>query len=157
MKNILKFKKSILSGLKLLLVVALVSIFISSWTTSYDQALFSGKGNYVVVLSYLAIFVTFSVVYGGFKIGVSRLYDVVYSLALSLVFTNFFIYLELSLIARLMLSPVPILICTVIQFLIILVGACAINSAYFKLYSPRKIIAIKDAAVGREAIIKKMS
>ena len=157
MKNILKFKKSILTGLKLLLVVALVSIFISSWTTSYDQALFSGKGNYVVVLSYLAIFVTFSVVYGGFKIGVSRLYDVVYSLALSLVFTNFFIYLELSLIARIMLSPVPILICTVIQFLIILVGAYAINSTYFKLYSPRKIIAIKDAAVGREAIIKKMS
>ena len=157
MKNILKFKKSIISGLKLLLIVALVSIFISAWTTSYDNALFSGKGNYVVILSYVAIFVTFAVVYGGFKIGLARLYDVVYSLALSLVFTNFFIYLELSLIARLMLSPIPIIICMIVQFAVTFIGAYAINSVYFKLYSPRKIIAIKDGTVGREAIIKKMS
>ena len=157
MNNILKFKKSIVAGIKFLLVVSLVATFIAAWTTSYDQALFSGKGNYVVVLSYAAIFITFAVVYGGFKIGVSRLYDVVYSLALSLVFTNFFIYLELSLIARLMLSPIPILICTVIQFVVIFVGAYAINGVYFKLNSPRKIIAVKDATVGREAVIKKMS
>ncbi len=157
MSNILKFRKSILAGLKILLVTALVSGFISVWTTSYDKALFSGRGNYVVILSYLAIFVTFAVVYGGFKIGVSRLYDVVYSLALSMVLTNFFIYLELSLIARIMLSVIPILICTAIQLVIIFIGAYAINSVYFKLYSPRKIIAIKDVNMGRDAIIKKMS
>lgn len=157
MKNLLKFKKSIIAGLKLLLVVAIVSIFVFSWSTSYDQALFPGKGNYVVVLSYLAIFTTFAVIYGGFKIGVSRLYDVVYSLGLSLVFTNFFIYLELSLIARLMLSPVPILICTAIQFFIVLIGAYSINTVYFKLNKPKKIIAIKDASTKRETIIKKMS
>ncbi len=157
MKNLIKFRKSILAIQKILLIVALICTFISFWTTSYDNALFSSKGNYVVVLSYFAIFMAFTLVYGGLKIGVSRLYDVIYSLALSLVITNFFIYLELSLIARLMLSPIPILICTVIQFVIVLFGAYAIDTVYFKLHSPRKIIAIKDATVGREAIIKKMS
>lgn len=157
MNSIIKFKKSIIALQKILLVIALVCSFIFIWTTSYDQALFEKKGNYVVLLSYLAIFITFGVVYGGFKFGIARLYDVIYSLTLSLAFTNFFIYLELSLIARAMLSPIPILVCLVVQFLLVCLGSYAIDTTYFKLNSPRKIIAIKDATVGREAVIKKMS
>ncbi len=157
MNILLKFRRSIIAFQKLLMVITLTCVFIFSWQSSYDKALFSGKGNYLVVLSYLVMFISFSVVYGGFRIGKARLNDVIYSLILSTVFTNFLMYIELSLIARLLLSPIPTFIYTIIQAIIIVISAYAINSIYFKLFSARQILAIKGGNAARDIIIEKMS
>ncbi len=157
MKYLIKFRKSVIAFQKLLLVVAVTSVFIAYWQQSYNMALYSGKGNYVVVLSYLIMFFAFSIVYGGFKIGIQRLNNVAYSLVLSTIITNFLMYLELSLISRTMLPIIPSIIYTLIQITIVIIMATCMNAVYYKLYNPRKIIAVVDPNNKRSVIIKKMN
>lgn len=151
-----KFRKSIMLFVKIMIFFAVTFVFVGNWQTNYEAARFSNLGNYVVVFSYLVIFLIFNQLYGGLKIGTVRLHEVIYSCTLSTVFTNFIMYLELSLIARFLLNPVPILITTVIQFIIIYFGCSAANTIYYSLYKARHILAISDTSVDKTHIIQKM-
>ncbi|MBQ0111481.1 MAG: exopolysaccharide biosynthesis polyprenyl glycosylphosphotransferase [Oscillospiraceae bacterium] len=156
MKYLLKFRKSFIALQKVLLIAAMTCIFIASWQTSYQSALFSDKGNYLVVLSYLFLIILFANIYGGFKIGVKRLNDVVYSLCLSTIFTNFIMYIELCLIARMILPFIPTIIYTIIQCIIVAIGCYCTNTMYYRIFTPHKIVAIKNPDSPRNDIIDKM-
>ena len=119
MKNFIKFRKTVMLSIKILLVAAITLGFIETWNSSYVDTLFSKNGNYVVIFSYVLIFVTFSSLYGAFNIGVSRLHETIYSFSLAVVFTNFVMYLELSLIARELVAVPPMLVGIVYQIIVI--------------------------------------
>ncbi len=156
--NILtKFRKSIMFIFKITIVLAMTFVFIGCWQDNYQTALFSSKGNYVVVFSYLVILLVFSNLYGGMKIGTLRLHEVIYSLSLSMVFTNFIMYLELSLIARDMLNPIPLIFAVALQFVIIFFGTYTANSVYYCMYQSRHILAIINPGVDKTNIISKMN
>ncbi len=156
MINLRKFRKSIMFITKILIVFSITFIFIGCWQENYVAALFSDKGNYVVVMSYLFILLVFNNLYGGLKIGIMRINEVIYSFSLSLLFTNFIMYLELSLIAREMLSPFPMIIATVAQWIILVFGCYAGNTIYYSLYKARHILAITKPTIDHTHIIKKM-
>jgi len=65
-------------------------------------------------------------------------------------------YLELSLVARIMLNPINMIILTVCQFLIIAISDYTQNSVYFKLYRAKHIIAIYGKDRQSREIIRKM-
>lgn len=156
--NILnKFRKSIMLCFKLVLVLSMTFVFIGCWQGYYVEALFSNKGNYVVVFSYLVILLAFSNLYGGLKIGTLRLHEVIYSFSLSMVFTNFVMYLELSLIARIMLNPLPLMGSVIIQLIIIFFGCYALNTVYYSMYQPHHILAIVHPGYDQTNIVAKMS
>lgn len=142
--------------LKLLTVVTLTSAFLGIWQNYYSDALFSRRGNYVVVFVYLAFFIVFSSVYDGFKIGIMRMHELSYSLSLSVFFANFFTYLVLCLIARRMMNPIPMAVLQVIQIFLIIVCIYALSHVYFCLYKARKTLAVFSPA-NRNDIIKKFS
>ena len=153
----MKFRKSIMLITKILIILAMTCIFIDCWQSNYQTALFSNKGNYVVVFSYLIILIVFNNLYGGMKIGVLRLHEVIYSFSLSMVFTNFVMYLELCLIARDLLSPAALFVAVILQFLIVFFGCYASNTLYYCLYKARKIVAIVKPELDRTHIVQKMS
>lgn len=156
--NILnKFRKSVMLSFKLALILSMTFVFIGCWQKFYIEALFSNKGNYVVVFSYLVILLAFSNLYGGLKIGTLRLHEVIYSFSLSMVFTNFVMYLELSLIARNMLNPLPLMGSIIIQLVIIFFGCYALNTAYYSMYQPHHILAIVHPGYDQTNIVAKMS
>lgn len=142
---------------KALIVATITFIFIFAWQNFYTESLFSRDGNYVVVAAYLFIFMTFIRLYGGLRIGVLRMHELWYSLSIAIVFANFLIYLVLSLVVRNMLSPLPILICSVFQIFAAGVEAYCANSIYFSVYSSRHILAIYNGDEQGRAIIRKMS
>ncbi|MBQ4154719.1 MAG: sugar transferase [Clostridia bacterium] len=155
--NILsKFRKSIMLFLKVMIFLAMTFIFVGVWQTNYEAALFSDKGNYLVVFSYLVIFLIFNNLYGGLKIGTLRVHEVIYSCTLSTLFTNFIMYLVLSLIARFLLNPLPLIFATVLQFIVIYLGCSASNTVYYCLYKARHILAISEVGVDKTHIIQKM-
>ena len=87
--NILnKFRKSIMLLVKGLLVLAVTLGFVEYWSNNYVETLFSLRGNFVVILSFVLVFVTFSSLYGAFRIGINRIHEIVYSFSLAIVFTN---------------------------------------------------------------------
>lgn len=152
-----KFRKSIMLVLKLMLILSMTFMFIECWQMFYIEALFSNKGNYVVIFSYLVILLVFNNLYGGLKIGTLRLHEVIYSFSLSMVFTNFVMYLELSLIARTLLNPLPLMGSVIVQLVIIFFGCYALNSVYYSMYKAHHILAIVGPKLDKSNIVAKMS
>lgn len=159
MKILIKFRKTIMLIMKLMIMLALIFCFIGSiWQkgTDYEKILFENKGNYLVVFSYAVILSVFIYLYGAFKIGMSRLHEIAYSFLLSIAFCNFIMYLVLSLMARKMLDPMQIIWMTVFQMVLMGIGVVCANSVYFKLYRAKQILAIYGKDKVDQEIIKKM-
>lgn len=156
MKNLVRLRKSIMLFVKIMIVAAVTVGFIQVWITGYEESLFSNKGNYVVILSFVLLFTVFSSLYGAFKIGISRIHEIIYSFSLAAVFTNAIMYLELSLIAREMVDIPPMLVGIVYQILVVVLCSFCANTIYFKLYPPRSVIAIFGDDVSGFELIQKM-
>lgn len=157
MKEVVRFRKSVMLFVKAFLVATVTLGFIQTWTSNYVGTLFSQKGNYVVIFSFVLIFATFSTLYGAFNIGVQRIHEIIYSFSLAVIFTNAVMYLELSLIARELVRVVPMLTGCLYQLFAVALGSCCANVFYFRLYKARKMIAIFSNDADGFALIRKMS
>ncbi|MBO4693191.1 MAG: exopolysaccharide biosynthesis polyprenyl glycosylphosphotransferase [Clostridia bacterium] len=156
MKFLIKLRKSFMLLIKFMIVLAVTAAFIQVWVSNYTESLFSNKGNYVVVVSFVLLFVVFSSLYGAFHIGIYRIHEIIYSFSLSIMITNVVMYMELSLIARQLVAAPPLILCTIFQILIVAVSSVCANIIYFKLYAARKVVAVfSDDMYGFE-LIKKM-
>ncbi len=157
MNTLIKFRKTVMRLIKMLMVAAITFCFIQTWVTSYTSSLFSRNGNYVVIFSFVFVLVIFCSLYGAFKVGISRIHELIYSFSLSILLTNFLMYLELSLIAREMVAVAPLLINVCFQIGIAFVGCICANTVYFKLYPARRLLAVfGDDATGFK-LINRMS
>ncbi|MCQ2441408.1 MAG: exopolysaccharide biosynthesis polyprenyl glycosylphosphotransferase [Clostridia bacterium] len=157
MKLLIKLRKTVMFFVKAMIIVVVTAGFVDVWYIYYAQTLFSNKGNYVVIFSFLFIFYILSSLYGAFNIGIYRIHEIIYSFSLAVVFTNIFMYLELSLIARDLVAPRPMVLGVLYQVIIVALGSCCANVIYFKMYKARKVVALfSDDAYGFE-LIKKMS
>ncbi len=157
MNILIKFRKTVMFTVKMLITLTITFSFVFVWQKGYPEALFIDEGNYVVVFAFLFLLLTFIKLYGGFKIGVFRMHELWYSLGIAIVFTNFIMYMILSLIARELLSPWMILGGAVFQIVLTGVNVYAANSIYFSLYSSRQILAIYSGDEHGKDIIRKMS
>lgn len=156
MKNLVKFRRSIMLFVKLMIIASVTVSFIQIWITGYSESLFSNKGNYVVIFSYVLLFTVFSSLYGAFKIGISRIHEIIYSFMLAVVFTNAVMYLELSLIARELVNLLPMALGMIYQMVIVFTCSFCANTIYFKLYPPRRLIALFSDDFSGFELIKKM-
>lgn len=142
LKLFTKFRKSVMLGIKSLIIGAITFIFIETWVTSYTLSLFSRNGNFLVIFSFIFMLILFCSLFSAFKIGIYRLSEIIYSFCLSIFVTNFIMYLELSLIAREMVNPLSLIISMIFQAIVALTGAICSNTIYFKLYPPKELLAI---------------
>lgn len=142
LKLFTKFRKTVMLSIKATIICAITFIFMETWVTKYTDAIFSRNGNFLVIFSFVFILTVFCSLFSAFKIGIYRLSEIVYSFSLSILITNFIMYLELSLIAREMLNPAHLLISTMVEAVISLIGAICSNTIYFKLHPPKELLAI---------------
>ena len=157
MDNLIKIRKTVMRLIKVLIIAAITFSFIQTWVTHYTSSLFSRNGNYVVIFSFIFILLIFCSLYGAFKIGIYRIHELVYSFSLSILITNFLMYLVLSLIAREMVAVTPLLINVAFEIGIAFIGCTCANTVYFKLYPARRLVAVfGDDATGFK-LISRMS
>lgn len=157
MNNLINFRKTVMRLIKILIIASITFSFIQTWVTNYTSSLFSRNGNYVVIFSFVFILFIFCSLYGAFKIGIYRIHELIYSFSLSILLTNFLMYLELSLIAREMVAVPPLLINVIFQIIIAFIGCACANTVYFKLYPARRLVAVfGDDATGFK-LINRMS
>ncbi len=157
MKFLIKLRKSVILFVQFMVVFTVTTGFIECWNENYSETLFSNRGNYVVILAFILIFVTFSTLYNAFKIGIYRIHEIIYSFSLAVVFTNFIMYMILSLIAREMVDVLPLLISVVYQIIAVAVCSCCGNMIYFKLYAARRMVALFSDDESGFKLISKMS
>lgn len=140
---------------KIMIVCAVTVGFMETWISNYVESLFSNKGNYVVILSYVILFITFSTLYGAFNIGIYRIHEIIYSFSLAVVFTNVIMYLELSLIARELVAVLPMFFGTVYQIIVVAICSCCANIIYFKTHPARRVLSIfNNETKGFELVVK---
>ncbi len=156
MEILKKFRNSVMFFLKVLVIATITTAFIGVWQNYYQETLYKGTGNILLVALYVAIFIVFGNIYDGFKVGIYRVHELSYSLSLAVVFSNSFIYVILSLIADKILNPLPLIILTVFQVFILIWLMYSLSHVYFALHTARKVLAIFDSN-NRNDIIKKIS
>lgn len=160
-----KYKRFIMGMISTVLIVFLLGSYAYVWLTHYNiklensriQADFFGwKGNLVIFGVYLLLIFLFSRIYNGFRIGLLRVSDIIYSQSLSTVFINAITYIQICLLERAVADLLPMAIITLIDIAFIFLWAYLGNRLYSKLYAPKKMVIIYGS---RQAVplIEKMS
>ncbi|MDD4782004.1 MAG: sugar transferase [Tissierellia bacterium] len=121
-------------------------LFYLTWNLIYNDTMryspFYNKGLILLVAIYVLMYVAFSNIYGGFKIGHFRVSDVIYSQLLSILFVNAITYAEVSLMDRRLLNPAAFIIMTMLQIIISIIWSYFSNRFYYKIFPPMDIIIV---------------
>lgn len=147
MKKRERFKKMI-SYLEVLALVAIHTyLYATLWYSYYSGLMpkrlqFYRRGHWAVIAMYILVLWMFTKLYGGFKVGYLRLFDVIYSQLLSLLCANIVLYFQICIVTRDYVTPVPLLIMTVVQVVVILIWVFVCRFLYMKLYPPRNLLLV---------------
>ncbi len=153
------YKRSVVFFLAALVIVAQTAVFGYTWYEYYRNLIFEpfwNKGNWALIALYGLILVLFSRLYGGLKVGYLKKLDIAYSLTLAMICTNVVAYLQITLINRWFLDPIPLLVVTLVNFAIIVVWTFVSGFIYSHLYKARKILVIYGDRTPDE-LIRKMN
>ena len=125
-------------------VILFTILYYVIWRISYGDISFPylGRGKYVLMGIY-ALFVLILFHYSdSFNYGNSKLSDITVSQCISIFLTNFITYFQLCLISNVMITPVPMLLLTLLDVFLCL-GCCYLyNVIYLRHQSPRDILMI---------------
>ena len=157
LNTVKKFNKSIMFIVKSTLFFSFLGIFLYVWDTAYSEVSYFRQGNYVVALSYSIILLAFISVYSGFKMGILRITELVYSNALAITLANIIIYLQFCLITYKILPPAGIIFMTIFQLSAAAIVCYIGNRIYFSLNPAREVIAVCDETIDSQMIINKMN
>jgi len=154
MKNKMQGTKSTIRALEGIIEVALLSIvYYLVWRYGYDEGVFPayyGNGKYALIAVYALLTIVAFFNFDGFKFGYLRLSDTLVSQGIAMLIVNVITYLQLSLIANVLVSPVPMIVLMLLECVVLLI-CCAIYSAlYHQLYVPKNMVMVygrEDAAI----------
>lgn len=139
--SIRKFKHGVIFLVKAAITAILLASFLYTTVRYYPQTDFHFWGFVVFGVLYLAVFLLLASLYRCFLIGIMRLRENVASFLIATFLTNCIIYLVLSLTAKAMLPPLPLLLMQLVQWCLgtglLLLG----NRLYFRLRT------VRDAAL----------
>lgn len=163
MSNKEQFKRLIVFFSALVVIGCMSMSFIFVWHNLYnthfgarigENYFFWQRGNLLLLGVYMLLYVIFTRSFNGFRIGYLKTAGLIGSQLLGIVATNAVTYLQLSLIGRTLINPLPILILTGYQALIAAIWAVGANYVYSKIYPPRKMIIVYGNTNARDLVTK---
>ena len=145
-----QYKRLIMGFCSAVILFLLTVIFAFVWYRNYADnsevllKVFWHRGNYVVIGLYALMLFLFYRLYGGFKVGYLRVFEVLYSQILSVLCVNAVTYLQLCLIGhwKFMSHITPLLAMTGVDLLVVVLWVFVTRGVYLKIYPPRKLILI---------------
>ena len=143
------------------LMTGLTLIFSYVWYRDYvfiDMLLspFHRGRNYTVIALYVVMLFTFFTVYGGFQAGSQRIFEAMTSQCLAVVCTNVVTYLQLCILGNwLFLTHFgPMVVVTVVDFVVLLIWSLGTRWAYTKLFPPRRLLVVYGKYSPEDLIMK---
>lgn len=144
-----QYKRMLLLIAAGLILAMQTGIFALVWFRCYGDigANLFVRGNYVIIGLYAMMLFFFYNLYGGFKVGQARLFEIIYAQVLSIICVNVVTYLQLCLICRwkLMDNVLPMLLLTAANTVTALFWSFLTRVVYVKLYPPRKMLLVYGA------------
>ena len=151
----LKKRNAVLHGAKLCLALTLTGLFGAAWFGYYAariHAPFYFNGNWVVCGLYLALYILFAKLYGGFQVGISRISEVVYSQCIAQLFTGGVMYCVVCLLTYRAANPLPLLGAIGVGMLLGTLWAELANRLNNRLFPPKRTYIIYDYEEAYRAI-----
>ena len=145
MKSYEQYKRLIRFCTSIVILVVEVGIYWITWETYFSEAAgtpFFRKGDWLMMAVYSLMLLFFSRMYGGLKIGYLERGNVLYSQVLSVILVNMFTYLQIALLAKGFLNPLPFLLMFIVQVMAIGIWTYLANRLFEKLFPPRQMLLI---------------
>ena len=136
----------------ILQIIFFTVLYYLLWKVFYSDMTFPylGRGKFILMGVY-AVFVVVLFYYSdSFNYGNVKLADIIVSQCIALFLVNFITYWQLCLISNVMITPVPMLILTLLDVLISMLCCYLYNKIYLKNQAPRDILMI----YGREEALE---
>lgn len=135
-----------LSGICLLMEVAIFTyIYLEYLYPSIDvliQLNYWFKGYLLQILLYACMLFFFSHMYGGLRIGYLKNTEIIFSQVFATLIVNAFTYVQMSLMVTQLFIPLPFVIMTFWQGVVVFIWIHIANQIYKKVFPPRKLLLI---------------
>lgn len=115
------------------------------WTEFYNPIIklpFYEKGNYLITVVFMAAYLVFTRVYGGFMVGTASVIDLMFSQVISIGFTMAGCYAVFSLLSYKLVTPIPLIIGFIVFSMVAALWCYVADRVYFSLHKPKKTIVI---------------
>ena len=145
MKSYEQYKRLIRFFTSVVILMVEVGIYWITWKTYFSEAAgtpFFRRGDWLMAAVYSLLLLFFSRMYGGLKIGYLERGNVLYSQVLSVIIVNMFTYLQIALLAKRFLNPIPFLIMFLAQVIAIGIWTFLANRLFETLFPPRQMLLI---------------
>lgn len=155
-----KWKRLIIASSAFTIWAIMVAMWAYVWMTFYGHIIirpFGYKGNWLVYMLYGGILLCFNLVYGGYKVGHYKRGDVLFSNVLAMIFTNGITYVQTCLLRAGIIDPMPLLIMSCVDVVIISIWASLSCKLYIKLNPPRDMLVVYGGNHLAESLIYKMT
>ena len=145
MKDYTQYKR-IIKFLSSAAIVAMeAGIYGFVWVTYYNRILefpFWRRGNWLMIAVYAVLLIFFEQMYGGFKVGFYKKWNVIYSQILALVIVNVITYLQIALIDKRFHSLTLMGGILVTEIIVAVIWAFAFQFIYSRLFPRRHMLLV---------------
>lgn len=141
--------------IKLINLLCMVAAFAVVWFTYYESLVgqYYFWGDVLVVVIFAVLYFCFCKTYDAFVISYYRIFDMISSQTLALLFVNGIMYAITLLLYKRIPNPFPLLLCFVDQISISVIWSCIAHWTYFKWFPPLRSIVIYDMRRGMNDLI----
>lgn len=146
-------------GIELAIIVGvtcMTAVFAYCWFDYYSKKMigpYYNVGNWALIFLFFFLYRMIAEVFHTFKISITRVYEIVYCQILSLVITNFIMYIIIVLLCRSIQSVLPLFASLMMESLVALVWAFMVHKLYFYFHSPKKTVIVWDVRRGINELI----
>ena len=152
------FKHEIgLRFIKLINLLCMTAAFGVTWFYYYKYQMVHGFyfwGDVAIVAFFAVVYFYFGKTYDAFVISHYRIFDIIASQTLALLFSEGLLYVVTVLLCKHIPNPFPLLLCLVDQISISIIWSCLAHWTYFKWFPARKSIVIYDSRRGMKDLIE---
>lgn len=147
----------ILKVVKALDAVLLAVPFAIAWYGYYATrtvAPFFQKGNWVVIVLFLILYIFYGNIYNGFLVSWSRISEMVYSQALAAAVSDFIMYIVIWLLTKYLPNPLPLLTAFLCQIALAACWFALANRWYFANFPPKRTAVVYDMREGLDGLLR---
>ena len=143
--------------IKLINLLCMVAAFGVAWFMYYRSrtiAPFYFWGDVTIVFIFAVLYFYFCKTYDAFVISHYRIFDIIASQTLALLFSDAIMYVLTLLLYKRFPNPLPLLLCFVDQVSISIIWSCISHGIYFMWFPARKSIIVYDRRRGMQDLIE---
>ena len=141
---------------KILNIILITIPFEACWIGYYAERIYSPyfqKGNYVIVILYMILYMVYERVYGALEVSTNRISEVVYSQSLAAIISDAIMYVVILLLTRKVPVIWPMLVVVFMQIFLATGWSLIVHKWYFDLFPAKRTVIVYDEREGVEELM----